>query len=175
MVTEREQAFFISLCQENYERIFKYLVVRIHDHSVAEDIIQSVFLAAWEKISYLPEHPNPVGFLYITARNQAASYLRQQKKRPLPLEEREAPATVGDLDRELEVMRDRAIDEGSYVEKILSTLSPESAKLYCKFYREGREVKEIAAEEGVSPTAIRMRLLRLRQRVKAEAAKIFEG
>ena len=99
MDAEMEKLFFNQLCQENYKRILQYLVVKVHDYDIAEDLIQGVFLVAWEKRAILVSHPNPPGFLYTTARNKALVYLRQRQKEPLPLGRIE-PLTRGAIFKE---------------------------------------------------------------------------
>lgn len=174
MDAEMEKLFFNQLCQENYKRILQYLVVKVHDYDIAEDLIQGVFLVAWEKRAILVSHPNPPGFLYTTARNKALVYLRQRQKEPLPLgEDWEFPSAEEDIDDFLAGEADRAIDEGRYIQRALAPLNYRDKRLYQDFYLENRSVRDIAGEEGVAEVTVRMRLMRLRQKVKKEAKKIF--
>ena len=173
MRLEEEKDFFNDLCRGNYERIFRYLLVKVHDYEAAQDLLQNVFLVAWEKRYLLAEHPNPVGFLYLTARNKALTYLRQQKNSPLPLEEDEVMTVTVEPWEILERRRDKNIDENIYVASVVNLLSEPDRELYEKYYLRSQPVKTIAAAAGISETAVRMRLLRLRQRVKKIVKTLF--
>ena len=72
--------FFHNLCKENYKQIFKYILVMIHDKSVAEDIVQEVFLIAYEKRTVIFSYENKRAFLYKVSKNLTNEYIRKNQK-----------------------------------------------------------------------------------------------
>lgn len=72
--------FFHNFCKENYEQIFKYILVMIHDKSTAEDIVQEVFLIAYEKKKILFSYENKRAFLYKVSKNLTNEYIRKNQK-----------------------------------------------------------------------------------------------
>ena len=70
--------FFHNLCKENYKQIFKYILVMIHDKSVAEDIVQETFLKLWNVREQLDSNGNIQALIYTIARNQIIDTFRKQ-------------------------------------------------------------------------------------------------
>jgi len=54
-------------------------------------------------------------------------------------------------------------------------LNTNQHNLYRQRYVEGKSIKEIASEEGVSETAMRMRLVRLRKEIQDIVKKLKLG
>ena len=49
--------------------VYQYLYQHVEDFFETEDIAQETYLRAFEEWDMLNEHPNPIGWLMITARN----------------------------------------------------------------------------------------------------------
>ena len=77
---DKYDKFFKTLCQENYEQIFKYIMVMVYNKSVAEDIVQEVFIVAYEKRKTLFLYENKKAFLYKVSKNLTNEYIRKSKK-----------------------------------------------------------------------------------------------
>lgn len=71
---------FEELCQENYSRIYKYIFSMTGSKESTEDLIQEVFIAAYEKGEAFLRHEKPAAFLYKTARNMTVTYLKNLKR-----------------------------------------------------------------------------------------------
>ena len=66
--TSRENAFNL-LYDESYEEMLKFMKGFFYwDWEEAYDVLQEVYLTAYEKIESLSEHENPVGWLKQTAK-----------------------------------------------------------------------------------------------------------
>jgi RNA polymerase sigma-70 factor (ECF subfamily) len=156
---------FEELCRENYNRIYKYIFAMTGNREAAEDLIQDVFTVAYEKDAAFLSHPNPPAFLYKTARNLTLAYLKRQKHHPELALDDSIPGDGGDLLEELLRARDRRVDETAYVGAVLDSLPPRQRALYDERYTSGRPIGELAVEQGVSDTALRMRLVRLRREI----------
>ena len=80
------QQAFAQLYEEYFDRIYRYVAVRIGDRTEAEDMTQQVFLKAVKSISSYKWQGKPfAAWLYRIAHNQVVDYLRKKKKQPLPL------------------------------------------------------------------------------------------
>ncbi len=126
-----------------------------------------MFTAAFAKGEGFLQHENPPAFLYRTARNLTLTYL---KRRRLYAEEALCENIAGgdiDLFDRISRDRDRKIDETAYTGLVLGRLSGKERALYERRYVEGRPIREVAAEQGVSEPAMRMRLVRLRQEIRS--------
>ena len=82
------QEAFTRLYEEHFDKIYRYVVLRIGDKMEAEDITQQVFLNALRSISSFKWKGAPFSaWLYRIAHNQVVDYLRKKKHAALPLEE----------------------------------------------------------------------------------------
>jgi RNA polymerase sigma-70 factor (ECF subfamily) len=86
---QRDEAAFAQLYEEYFDKIYRYVTIRIGDKMEAEDITQQVFLNAIKAISSFKWKGVPFSaWLFRIAHNQAVDYLRKSKKRAsVPLEE----------------------------------------------------------------------------------------
>ena len=86
---QRDEAAFAQLYEEYFDKIYRYVTIRIGDKMEAEDITQQVFLNAIKAISSFKWRGVPFSaWLFRIAHNQVVDYLRKRKKRvSVPLEE----------------------------------------------------------------------------------------
>lgn len=85
----RDQEAFAQLYEEHFDRIYRYLALRIGNEMEAEDLTQQVFLNALQSINSFRWRGVPFSaWLYRIAHNQAVDHLRKKKKRTdVPLDE----------------------------------------------------------------------------------------
>lgn len=74
---KKAERFFDGLCEDYYEKVLRYLYAALADEQAARDTVQEVFLVAWQKREALLTHPNPGGFLFLTAKNLAQKARRE--------------------------------------------------------------------------------------------------
>jgi RNA polymerase sigma-70 factor (ECF subfamily) len=94
-----DQVALTRLYEENFDRIYRYIVIKIGDRTEAEDMTQQVFLHALQALSSYKEKGMPfASWLYRIAHNQIVDYLRKKAKRAtVPLDESlPIPAAGGD-------------------------------------------------------------------------------
>ena len=86
---QHDQEALTQLYEENFDRIYRYVVLKIGDRMEAEDITQRVFLKALQSISSFRWKGVPFSaWLYRIAHNQIVDYLRKKTKRAtVPLNE----------------------------------------------------------------------------------------
>ena len=86
---QRDEQAFAQLYEEYFDKIYRYVTLKIGDRMEAEDITQQVFLNAIKAISSFKWRGIPVSaWLFRIAHNQVVDYLRRKSKRATaPLEE----------------------------------------------------------------------------------------
>jgi len=86
---QHDPAALTQLYEENFDRIYRYIVLKIGDRTEAEDMTQQVFLSALKSISSFKwKGTHYSSWLYRIAHNQIVDYWRKKSKRPtVPLEE----------------------------------------------------------------------------------------
>jgi RNA polymerase sigma-70 factor (ECF subfamily) len=86
---KRDPEAFNQLYEEHFDRIYRYLVLKIGDRTEAEDLTQQVFLKALESIASYSWRGVPFSaWLFRIAHNQVVDYFRKMSKRKaIPLDE----------------------------------------------------------------------------------------
>lgn len=80
---EGEQKAFAQLYEANFDRVYRYVVLRIGDKTEAEDMSQQVFLKALRSISSFKWQGTPfTAWLFRIAHNQVVDYLRKKTNQP---------------------------------------------------------------------------------------------
>jgi RNA polymerase sigma-70 factor (ECF subfamily) len=90
---KHDQEAFAQIYEEYFDRIYRYITLKIGDAVEAEDLTQQVFLNTLRSISSFKWRGKPFSaWLYRIAHNQVVDYLRKKKKTVVPLEETLASA-----------------------------------------------------------------------------------
>jgi len=85
---KRDQEAFAQLYEEHFDKIYRYLALRIGNETEAEDMTQQVFLNALQSISSFRWKGIPFSaWLFRIAHNQAVDFLRRKKRTAVPLDE----------------------------------------------------------------------------------------
>jgi RNA polymerase sigma factor (sigma-70 family) len=146
------------LYEQHRRPILAYLARLIDDRETAEDLCQETFLKAlraWERHDRVT---SPVAWLYRIAANTAYDHLRHRRRtRLVPLFEADAAAGIHAPGTQPE--------EWAPVRAALAQL-PAQYRIPLLLAYEGRSLNEIAAALGCSNDAVKMRLLRARQRFR---------
>ncbi|MFH1650873.1 MAG: ECF subfamily RNA polymerase sigma factor, BldN family [Chloroflexota bacterium] len=80
---QHDQAALTQLYEENFDRIYRYIVLKIGDRTEAEDMTQQVFIRALKSISSYKWRGAPfAAWLYRIAHNQIVDYLRKKTRQP---------------------------------------------------------------------------------------------
>jgi len=85
---KHDQEAFAQLYEEHFDRIYRYITLKIGDAVEAEDLTQQVFLNSLRSISSFKWRGKPFSaWLFRIAHNQVVDYLRRKKRTAVPLEE----------------------------------------------------------------------------------------
>lgn len=85
---QNDQEAFTQLYEEYFNKIYRYVVIKIGDRTEAEDMTQQVFIKALQSISSFKWKGVPFSaWLYRIAHNQIVDYLRKNSKKPPTLNE----------------------------------------------------------------------------------------
>lgn len=135
------------------------------DRSLAEDIVQETWMRALDAWPRRGMPDEPLAWLQHTARNVLVSHFR--RSRPQPLD----PASVdlGD-DR----FSPDTPDAAALVNWGLARLRPAQARLLEAFHFEGRSVREIAVQRGLSERAVEGRLRRARTKLRRKLDGVLQ-
>ena len=146
---------FTELYDEHWKRIYDIGYRTLADKDCAEDIAQSTFEKFQEQEKeILAEGKNPVGWLYITARN-----LCKQANTRVDREKRGFDKLAAQTEFTYET------DVG-LMEILPKTFSEEDCDVMVMYYEKRYSIKEIADKYGWSSDACKARIYRLRKEIE---------
>jgi RNA polymerase sigma-70 factor (ECF subfamily) len=148
---QNDQVALAQIYEDNFDRIYRYIVIKIGDRTEAEDMTQQVFLNVLKSISSYKFRGMPfTSWLYRIAHNQVVDYLRKKSRRNIvPLNE-SIPAFDGDPEHITE--RKVAIEELAAAAGKLTAAQREVISL--RFASE-LSVAEVARTMGKSEGAVK--------------------
>lgn len=148
------KANFIEELYHTYaKRIADWAYRHLGDYEQAKDIVHDTFLIAMIKIDDIMASDNPKRWLYKTARNLIGHAIRERNKKQVPLTETMLSNSTYEIDLGMS-------------EFFPQTFSMTDRRIVLMFYLERRSIREIADTYGISISACKMRLLRLRRELK---------
>jgi RNA polymerase sigma-70 factor (ECF subfamily) len=148
---QRDPAALTQLYEENFDKIYRYIVLKIGDRTEAEDMTQQVFLNALKSISSFRWKGMPFSaWLFRIAHNQVVDYYRKKSKHAtVPLEESLA---AGDSDPSQAAERKVEIEQLALATKGLTKAQQEVISL--RFAGE-LSIAEVARVMGRSEGAVK--------------------
>lgn len=95
---EQDQEAFSRLYEDYFDKIYRYIVIKVGNETEAEDMTQQVFLNALKSISSFRWQGVPFSaWLYRIAHNQVVDHLRKKTKRPATFDD--PPIYVSDSNK----------------------------------------------------------------------------
>lgn len=161
---------------ERYEGMVTRLASRmIAEQAVARELVQEAFVQSYLSLDHLRDAARFESWLYGITLNVCRNYLRDQKAQALSLD---------GIDEALETQSmDGASDPQSIAEeremrrhvlRAVMGLSPGERAATLLFYYEQHTIQEIAQSLSISVTAVKGRLHRARNQLRAQLAALYE-
>lgn len=143
-------------------QIYRFIMMKVSDVQVAQDLTQDVFLKIWQHFVDQKKMIDFRAFIFRVARNVVIDYYRQNNKSNLPLEQAEEVADEGlVLDKQLAIKL-----EADSLLQILQTLKPEYQEILTLRFVEEMSFDEIAEILQKDKNNIRVTLHRALSKLK---------
>ena len=160
---------FATLYSDSVPMVRQLVFSVTGDYDSTEDILQDIYLAAWLRFRH-SHHPNPMGWLMITARHKACDYLRRRIKSAdycyLADFSEEASVVKTGLYRD-DANLDTVCEDAAPYGRLSPLLHPDELSLLIEHYEQRVEVSALARKHHISPSACHMRLHRARKKLKS--------
>jgi len=161
---------FEELYKKTFVPLFRYVYFRVKNKEIAEDLLQTVFIKAWQKITSLnQQNDNLLPWLYTIARNTVIDYYRKPKPLSLDAFENHNFAT-----HSLNI--DERLDQQDKLKKVLANLSNLSSDqqevIILRFINDltYKEISHILNKKEEAIRALQYRALKsLKQTIQNEA------
>jgi RNA polymerase sigma factor (sigma-70 family) len=156
-----------------HHQFLRFLVRRVGDEALAEDILQDAFVKSIEKTGDARDETSSVAWFYRTLRNAVIDHYRRSGTRNRALE-----ALAREMQDAVEPPPELRDPICACVLELASTLKPEYAAALRRVDLEGAAVHEFAAESGITANNASVRVFRareaLRKQVKASCGTCAE-
>jgi RNA polymerase sigma-70 factor, ECF subfamily len=159
---------FAELVRAHHPSVRVFLASHLRDADVIDDLVQDVFLRAFDRLSTLRDGTAFRAWLLGIARNRALEHLRERLRSGLSVPD----ALDALLDRtQLALLEGddeeaRRVLELEALRQCIRRLPPVGARLIREHYFKGRPITVLAAEERKNEGTLRMTLLRLREALR---------
>lgn len=143
------------------------------DVHTSEDIAQETFLTAWQRIGQLGNPQSFLPWLRQVARNRAIDHVRAQRYRETPVDPLDTLAAVAASPQDGPAERFVTDEDARQLAEALDEIPETSRDVLLLYYREGEDTREVAALLGITEAAVRKRLQRGRDSLRAEWLRRF--
>lgn len=157
---QRDPSRFAALYEANFERVYAFVVGRVHDRDVAQDITAEAFHQALANLPRFEWRGVPFSAWLIRIASNAINdrWQRTNREQELPPEELAEAGTDGELERRTMLF------------KLVDTLPEDQRMVIVRRFVEQRSIREIARELGRSEGAVKQLQFRalqsMRERLK---------
>jgi len=165
---EDKKKQFAKIYDQNIEKIYRFLFLKLGSREAAEDLTAEVFAKGWDKFRNSKNLQNPVAYLYQIARTKLADYYRDKGKFKVVLtEENQIPDADPNpeenqiLESEIEMLR-----------VCLAKLSDDYQNIIIWRYLDGLSIQEIAEIMGKEEGTIRVMIHRALKEMKEKMADL---
>lgn len=134
---------------------------RLHDRALAEDLVQSAYAHAIEKVETLRDEHAIVAWFYRALRNAIVD-----RSRRAGAEARALAAFAAELDERIDTVEAGSTGVCRCVLKVAEGLKPEYAEALRQIDVDGAAVKAFAASHAITPSHAGVRIFRAREALR---------
>lgn len=150
------------LFTRNQTRVFRYLVRVVRNEAMAEELLNEVFLGAWQSAARYEGRSEPSTWLLSIAHFKAVSALR--KKREVSGYDEDAAGQIEDEDDTPDVVLQKS-DKGAQIRAAMKGLSTEHREILDLVYYQEQSVSEAAEILGIPEATVKTRMFYARKKL----------
>lgn len=154
---------FIRLLTAYHGRILQYVASLIPNRAQAEDVMQEVSLALWEKRAQYDPDLNFLTWMRAFARIQVLTHYRKQSRVPAQLSDEALERVVAAIDARQHVVDDQL----TLLRSCLTRLPDAQRDLVRRFYAGRLDVAQLAEQLQIQPNTLYVKIHRIRERLLA--------
>jgi RNA polymerase sigma-70 factor (ECF subfamily) len=160
-VASGEKLAMRALYARHHVRIYRFALRIVGDETVAEELVNEVFLEIWRKAHTFARRSRASTWLFAITRHKALDALRRRSTKPLEEDAYEAVEDISD-DPETTVQKKQ---RGAIVLKCLARLSPAHREIVDLVYYHHKSINDVAEITGIEPSTVKTRMFYARKRL----------
>jgi RNA polymerase sigma-70 factor (ECF subfamily) len=153
-MVERDKRAVKLLYVRHHTRIFRFVVRLVGNESIAEEVVNDVFLQAWRHAREFKGDSQVATWLLAIARFKAISEVRRRSEDQL---DERAAASIEDLADTPAISTEKR-ERSEIVKRCLAKLSPIHREVLNLIYYQGKKVEEVAKFTGAPVSIIKTRM-----------------
>ena len=150
----KDRAAMHALYARHNVRVFRFLMGRMRNEALAEEITSEVFLEVWRKAGRYEGRSTVSTWLLAIAHNKAMSQLRKKREEELEDNVAEQIADSGDDPERREQKRSK----GALMRETINVLSDEHREVIDLVYYHEKSVREAAGIIGIPEATVKTRM-----------------
>ena len=168
-VVQGDEIAFGQLFRQYKNKLYSFIFHLSGSPTIAEDVLQDVFLKIWRDRSQLTGIDNFNAYLYRMAQNTAINVLRRQSREALLLNEVQRLAPEGVQGDELLAAK----EVRTALQQAINNLPPQQRKVYQLGHEQGLTYEQIAGSLGISTSTVRNHMVQALKAIREYIALHF--
>lgn len=163
-IADGDQAAFAEFFRRYFDQLYLILFKYTQRHTDTEDIVQTVFVKAWEKRQVFREMQDPMNWFFITARNE---YLDRLRKNRLS---RQYQQHLAEVFNESDISPESIFINKEYnklYHQAIKKLPEKQQQAYLLSREKGLTYEEIAREMNVEKSTVKEHMARATRSIRA--------
>lgn len=171
--------YFSELYDRYSNKVFRKCCSMVNNEADAQDLAQNILLKAFLNISKFEGRSSFSTWIYAITYNTCINFIKNRGKKGFLTDEFDdkfdTPTTKNSDGLEDDDIENKKIFEIELeqLKVLLEKIKPEDKRLLLMKYQDNLSIEQIAASLDLSNSAVKMRLLRARARVKKLRVKLF--
>jgi RNA polymerase sigma-70 factor (family 1) len=166
-VLDREE--FTLLFKEHHKVVYAFALKLTRSESLAEEIVQEVFLKIWVKREDLSVVENFKAYLSRVTRNHSYNVLRDMAQATLA--ETHLKFEMTEITQNTQHTIDYR-DASEFLEKAVNQLPPQQKLIYTLCHKEGLKYEEVAKRLNISPATVHSHMKQALRTIRAHFKKM---
>ena len=150
LLKQSSKEAFTTLYKKYWKQVYNFSRLYLTSQSVAEEVVQEVFIKVWESRDFLREEENFKGLLFIITRNLIFNIHRKNVNEDFyKITVLSAMESSYDIEEELE-----AKNLSEYIDLLIAELPPRRREIFNLSRKENKAYKEIALLLNISEKTV---------------------
>lgn len=158
-----EEKAFREIYETHFPKLYRYALTFTHSSEATEGIVQEVFMTLWQKRRSIDPDQSLNHYLYTLTKHRCFRFLKQLARDTALQQELASRLEIFSSNPENQVIYDQY---HSIAQDAIRQLPPKRQHIYKMARQEGKSVKEIAQELGISMSTVKNQLLAATQAVR---------
>jgi RNA polymerase sigma-70 factor (ECF subfamily) len=155
------------------ERLYRYALAMVLDRDTAAELAQDTLVASYQKLRGCRDPDRFAAWVFRTLRNRCLDHLKDPRRRHVPIQTQANHLVADDGDGAEAALR--AIALYRPLHSALEALSPLLREPFLLRHLDGMSYEDMSEVLGASVSALKMRVMRARELLRAELLEVADG